>query len=236
MTEERDDAHRHRLHNGARLFCECPGSLHSFESLHGDELVDAQLGVRWSIVLTVALVLSACTPDEASPSPSPSQAGFSFEEYRQANLEYVRCAESHGATVTVEEVDSFGVPDLANSVAWPKLTAEIGTPEYDDQLAQIVAWDDECESSEVQAARQAYWTSGGRSALQEANRAKRWEEMLPIVRECFARAGASVDANATRDELMAVYRTADDTVTFDQCLIDARLVTDLGDGAFQVDS
>ncbi|MGC4175813.1 hypothetical protein [Demequina sp.] len=127
------------------------------------------------------------------------------------------------------------MPDLANSVAWPKLTAEVGTPEYDAQLAQIVAWDDECESSEVTAARQAYWTSGGRSALHEANRDKRWDEMLPTVRECFATAGATVDANATRDELMTIYRNVDDTVAFDQCLIDARLVTDLGDGAFQVD-
>lgn len=223
------------------MLCERANVVHSVECLQWDELVDAQLRVFASgaMVCWMLAALTGCSDalPAASPSPSPSTLakGAAYEEMRQANADFVECVESHGATVTVNEIDDFGVPDISNSVAWPRLSAEPGTPERDAELEQYMDWYNDCESTTVGPVRQAYWAADGRSAVQQANRDLRWREKLPQVRDCFTKAGAYTDGNTSRDELMTIYRNADDTVAFDQCLIDAGLVTLTGDGTFQLD-
>lgn len=196
---------------------------------------------RVAIVLVMAAsaaALAACSPSASppSPSPSPTPMGMSFEELRQANADYVDCVEALGATVTVNQIDDFGVPDISNDTQWPKVPGEPGDEDYEAAIEQIMEWDNDCSSTTIDPARQAYWASGNKSALKQANLDKRWEQMLPQVRECFTKAGAYTDQNTGRDELMRIFNSTDDNVAYTQCLADARLVTDLGGGSYQIDS
>lgn len=195
--------------------------------------------MRWAVGLVAVVAVfavSACSSTEPEPSPSITLSGMGFEELRQANAEFVECVEGYGATVTVNEIDDFGVPDISNTVTWPKITSEIGTPEHDAEIEQIMDWDTACSSTTIDPVRQAYWMSGNKNTVKSANLDKRWEEKLPEVRECFAALGAYVDDNTTRDELNAIFNTREDEPGYLQCLVDARLVTDQGDGFYQVDS
>jgi len=161
---------------------------------------------------------------------------MSFEELRQANTEYVECVEALGATVSVTETDNFGVPDITNDTAWPKLPGEPGDAEYEATIEQIMTWDEDCASTTIAPVRQAYWQSGNKNTLKTANQDERWEEKLPQVQQCFSEAGSYTDANTTRDELMRIFNNADDNVALTECLRDARLVTELGGGSFEIES
>lgn len=144
----------------------------------------------------------------------------------------MECVEQFGARVTTYEVDNFGVPDLSNAVSWPGIDVE--APTYDHDLDQALQHQDECEATFLAPARAAYWSGPGRGGLQSATLGKRWEEMLPQVRDCFARAGADVDADATQSELAAIYSGTGDRRALIACLTEAGLVTDLGGGVVEV--
>lgn len=191
--------------------------------------------MRLGVALTVgalAALLAGCsqTPPEASPSPS----GVTYDEYRAANLDFVACVEAHGGTVKVNEIDSWGVPDISNTVTGPKLTAEPGTAEYDAQIDAFSAMQDECDKQTVAPVRLAYQTQAGLTGQQQETKAKRVEDALPALRECFAKVGVDVDSTSTLDELRTAYHDNADA-NLDQCFVDLGLATDLGDGSYEID-
>ena len=182
------------------------------------------------------LAVSACTAYTA-PEPSDAPGGVTFEQYRQAVFELVECVENHGGTVTVVELDRDGTPDISTTVKGPRIDAQQGTPEFDAALEEFMAWSDGCDAQTAGPVRQAYQRAHNKTAQQVMTWDERWKEALPQVRQCFANAGAPVSAYSTRSDLGAIYydwanEGIDGPLT--ECLFEAGMVTDLGDGMYEL--
>lgn len=204
-----------------------------------DKLVDSQLRrVTW-LVASVGLIfaVAGCSSHPAESPSLPTTSGVTFDEYRAANLEFVACIESHGGTVKVNQIDNWGVPDISNTVTGPKLQSKPATAEYEAEIQAFQAVQDECDATTVGPTRVAYLAETAGTGQQEQTKSQRLKDGLPALRKCFSTAGADVDSTSTIDELRTAYHEAGDPLgnELQQCFIDLKLATDLGDGYYEID-